>query len=1281
MNFRKSLLSLAALAALSNTATADTSATYLPLSSSTADSSWILFGVNGFSTGVPTVGAASAPSEFTLGYTQLTEASVVDDLATSGLASVVGGNEDLASLQEIASLADLSIAMDITTDSIPFIAEEPVRTMYIALSKTGTPEIKFNYKASLEGRAIEILVGTTIYSTTVSQDSVYRTPARAEEGLAPVIEGTDPNIKSVVGVLDFTASDNPVNPKDYNATAHLDDTGVTSSFYHFNAITQQWEVNQKGAAIQDFTEFNAGKAYWGRIDKADALGTQINDGDGAGSLILGTATQASNNLPNPDVYQDDDNVSTLTIGWNMLSFDDSEPYIRHSATGLVLSGIADNDVITITDDSKLHSITTAALTAATLELDAIAINKQIESAKLRGLLPETFNVKAFANGVDGELILLSDKKFYVGASTGAAIDVKTLTDANPYVDGIRTTAVTDLEATTTAGSNTSVESVYGEYAVVFKPLVGAEGVAADGEGAGGFGFSKVTYWDATNGTETKVMSGAATVASVSTILPGNLTSAVVGTQIDTDYDGASDMVLLANATEPFSLADGVFTRVFAHNDATTGGGDTDNLTLLEDAPTTVATVNADAAIDLADDIDGKNIATLRADDDSADTTKLVVFSVSKSTFDLKDAEDTTKDYLEEVTSGSDIAKGAISGVYSLDDMARKDLGQVTDVITSVTTNAAGSMGDADDTFAVTIIDNTTVAPIAMSGITGVVGQIDTYGEMLALFDAIVAETNTLVTANNQHAYATHSYTIPNGITATTALPASASAYVGEVTVVGVDVLGTGSEDFGVAFADGGTTAVAEGTSTNAAATGDNLLDLADGNLVKDLKTNAVYTPNYAVYGPLYTLRESGEGYNVRAMLKATTDLDTATGTALTSPITWDSIDLTRNEEDWFANNEFNLFNVNHNSGYWVYLEEKSTTNDMVISNASESSKGYTYYFSNDKTSTPALQTTNIINSYGISVDVSNVDSTSSAGSVYAIIGGEEIQLSNTTGDTYTGNVGKYALDTFTVNTIIPVKIRAVNGKGVSVELEDAILIDYVAPTNVVGTINGTNLELTSDGNNTTDYYVFKDYISEVDQTNTLVKNIDVDANSTQGSMNVCTEFDYGTTNTLRIAATDGDFYRANVSTAIEVIYANLTKDAQILSHTQGVGLKAQLGDVYNSNCTVETDQVADGNTSANFGVSLATITTGQTTKLSVAPLANASFNQDVAWTSNYTVDSGNVKIQVQNTTGYAGKAFYIEYSGKIYNATFPASQAAADATIGTPTALTAMVIANKTLVP
>ena len=52
MNYKRGLFSLVAATLLGSSAVADTSAVYLPLSTASHDASWILFGVNGFSSGV-----------------------------------------------------------------------------------------------------------------------------------------------------------------------------------------------------------------------------------------------------------------------------------------------------------------------------------------------------------------------------------------------------------------------------------------------------------------------------------------------------------------------------------------------------------------------------------------------------------------------------------------------------------------------------------------------------------------------------------------------------------------------------------------------------------------------------------------------------------------------------------------------------------------------------------------------------------------------------------------------------------------------------------------------------------------------------------------------------------------------------------------------------------------------------------------------------------------------------------------------------------------------------
>lgn len=1280
MNYKKSLLSLAAFITLSNTVIADETARYLPLTSDTVDSSWVLFGVNGFSTGVPSVGVASAPSSFTTGYTSLADTSVTDFLPTSGLTSAFGSfTGDLASVQEIGSLASLSIAVDITTDSIAFIPEEPVRTMYVKVTGA-TADLKLNYKASLEGRNMQILVGTARYHVTISQSSTWDSAVTATLDTADTTPSTSGQLKTVAGVLDFDFSNNPVDARDYNASVNQDTAGVTSSFYYFNAITQQWEVYQKNAAVQDFTTLNVGKAYWGRVDNVDPLALLDNDGDSPDSgLVLAdpVAVTDSNISHDSSRYLDDLNASTLTAGWNMLSFNESKPFIRHAATGLVLAGMAVTDLLKLTDDSKLHSVTAVApvaVTAVGMANYAKAINVQIESLKLRGLLPESFNIKAFGTGTGGELILLSDKKFYVdetdGTSTVTARTLLASTAATgyPYLNGVRTN-ITDLNLQSTL--DTSVESVYGEYALMFRPLVGAAGTAADGDAAG-FGFSKIKYKGSTTAEETIAIAGAATIASVVTTIPANTTLETVdfATAIDTGFTGTADMVILANPT-PFTISDATYTRVFAFNDAGGATVNTFNVTSTQGTSAISTTAGADTATTMATAIDAAFATTGVRAHQAASGTDIVAFTTVADTFDVKDVASGSLSYLASNTVADNLAKGAISGVYSLDGVARLPVNQWTTSVT-LTTNAAGQINtDGTDTYDLTVNAGVAV-PIAFSTITGG-GIVDTYGEALELFNEATASYNALLAAT-VHGSARHTFVIPTGKVAADTLPLS-TALVGEIIVSGVEV-----SAISAVITDVDAVGV-DGTMVAAATTGDNAITIANtttgAQLVPDLKANPISTPNYAEYGPLYTMRSAG--YNVRGMLKATTDMNTATGTANTSAINWDSIDITRSESEWFANNEFNLFNINNNAGYWVYLEAVTTPSTIAISNANISGAGYTYYFSNTLTS-GAYPTENIMNSGAISVTIANLnDATGESGFAMANVGGEWIPLTRTSGNTFTGNISNYTLQSFAATTSpIDVTIKAVNGKGQVVEVTGQVTIDYAAPTGLTATLS--NATLTASATGASNVYVFDTYIPELASARVspiLLRTLS--ATNGSASFDVCSEFTFGSTKTLRIVAADGTIGSSNLSNAIEKVYESTVKSAYVLSHTQGDGtLKDQLADTYDATCAfVSTKTLA----SENVGVSLATVTALMNTKMSFIPKTNAAFTQDVAWTSNYTLGTTGTKVQIQNTTAYAGATFYIEHAGKVYKGAFPTTQILADGTIAVPTNLTASIGINTTVVP
>jgi len=1246
MNYKKSLLSLVTIMALSGTAVADGSATYVPLTTTTNDASWVLFGVNGFSNGVPS-NVVAGPTSFSAGLTELEDTVVTDELATSGL-TVAGG--DLASLTALASAGLTALKVGVNISNITYQATEPVRTMYIKVNDT-SPNVKFDYKASLEGLTMEIILNnstTTVYNVVISQDSTWNNASVATTDV--VTQVTDGDMTTIASILDADSTNNPVNPANWDKTVHADTTVASADFYRFDALTQQWKVyrSTNTGTANDFTSLEKGSAYWGRVDVGDAIVN--NDADGATNLVLGTSgNTAQSQLPS--AYIDDANVSKLSTGWNMLAMDDIKPYVRHAATGLVLSGVATGDVLRIYDDTGLNFVDVTMATAGD-EVDATLINTTIESARLLGNVPKAFTLKAFRGAADGTIILVSDKKFTV-TETGSAgtIAVSTLTGAQPYLNGARTT-ITDLD--TAVAGQASATSAYGEYLMMVNVL--AQDTTADAVADGIVAtdnIAKFIVGDPLNGDHAAIAISNAgdTLASAATEFATDA-SITTATIVDVNFDGAvtGDMLLLAG-TNPFYLRDAVYTRVFTTDTtaadntlAFTVKGSVDALIepALNDAPSVIATeINLDAGT--------TNVyASANAGDN-----KLIAVTTALSTFDLKDIASGTVDFLQNSTETEDIAKGAIKGVYSVDELAKTPLVQASFPITFIATDEPDETGDQLS------VDINGLGAVNMTAAV-VAAPPMTTAEKLAWFDGLVSSINGVITTNSLHGYASHNYT------------EAIDDFTGTIiTVTGVDIASIVLAE--VTDVSTLTTVPAVGADINAATT--NTLGNISGDLVADLKFNAVYTPNYATYGPLYTMRDSG--YDVRAMLRATTDM-------ATSDVSWDGIDLTRNENDWFIQNEFNLFSVNLDSGYWVYLEPK--TDDTVVIGAATFTPSYTYYFDNDADKT----TSNMINGGNLRVSVEGLSDTAASlagttSNVYAIIAGEEIQMKANGNNDYTADITKYSsVDFKETASNISFSIRATNGKGEAAKVTDAVSFDYAKPDAPTVAFDAANATFTSASADVTKFHLFDTVIPEVTTLRDASIVAEVNATAGVGAFNVCSKFDFGVVNTLRIVAADGtgSFGTANISNATEFSYASLFKDASVITHLQdGTTDKSTLPMIYDATCTPEATQPVG---TENNGVSLKTLIDTKSARIAYITadtITNVNFTTDIAWTSTYKLPDGTEIIQVQNVADYANDTLLVEYEGKLYSSTFPATQAMADAGTDARFTLTEITPANTSLAP
>ena len=1264
MNYKKSLLSLVTIMALSNTVSADQGADYLPLTNLNNDSSWVLFGVNGFSDGTPSVAAAA--TDFTAGYISLEDLPVNDELATEGL--VLGGG-NMGALQALKdatpALTALKVGVDLT--GLSYQDTEPVRTMYIKV-RDGNANVKFDYKASLEGRTLEIIIDNQTnkkYSVTINQDYTFSNAAIAVDATVAASSTTD--LTGIVEVLDMNFS-NPINAAQFDKTVDLQTTGQTASFYHFDAKTQQWRVWNKNnmAAANDFTAFSKGEAYWGQVDTKDAAGSLVNDADGSSGLILGVSEDV-----NASIYDD-----KLTNGWNMISFSDQYPYIRHASTGLLVD-VNSSAVgqFKLTDDTGAHSVyvnlNSVNYDTNLTENMAKRINATLEAAKLLGTVPSTFNVKAFpADNTNAQLIFLSDKKFSLLDSNGTddnvsvdiIQDITTLTGADPYVAGLQS-AFTDLSF------NNEATSAYGEYAIIAGLMttdLNNTATAADLDNVAGGGGSilsaKVKFGDET-GENTISLAPTGTGDDVATLATfnTNITAAdpagspifntTRGTgraiSIDLDFDGAVDKAVIAS-TKAFYMRDATFTRVYSVDTAAALPA-TSRITVGSSTITPVQDENATGLVVKLNAIADSGAATQVYAAESA-SKNLIVVTTDKATFDLKDVASGTYDVLSDVTSDTDPrAQGAIAGVYSIDELSRKPIIQH-----SISATTWDAPNDINDTLAVNI---------NMWGdynVTAGLGSLDTgvTADVKAYFDTIVLRANTYIRSQNPvpHIYASHDYTEAVDDFAAT-----------KVTVSGVDL-----RTFTINEQDDNTTDTTPPTNGTDLNTSDTINE-GDGDLTTDLRFNATYVPNYAAFGPLYTLRDvnNKNGFDVRAILKATTDMNTTN-------ITWDSIDLTRNESDWFKNNEFNLFSIDHASGYWAYLVDR--TPDTVTIGAITYEPTYIHHFENDTVSGLPVGVTNrttrnIINGGILTVEITGLtDATSTA---FASIGGIEIPLKqNGTGSTaYTADLGSYSILGFTERSgTYEISVRATNGKGeykVTTDVQK-LIVDYAKPAaptfsipnDISGTLTGPDV------NDTTKFYVFKDFIPEVvtDRATALTTSgATITAIAGSGTFaDLCPKYSFGAETTLRAVVADGDggLGTSNLSNALEFKYLSALNNSHVLTHlgTAVVGDKSQTATAYDTTCQekVAADQPAN-QTITNNGVSLKSLAVGQPARLAYAPIANINFTTNLAWTSIYALTAGGTGvIQVQNVEGYANKPFFVEYGGKMYSGTFPASQAAAN---------------------
>lgn len=1215
---RKNILSLAACSAICTNIYAASNTQYVPLTTSADDNSWILFGVNGFSDGISSSGGSG--DSFNPNGTTLTD-TPADGVATAGLNP---GGGDMAKLQALnladntAELSAITINVDIS--DVSFSPTEPTRVMYIDANEVTGVDLRFEYKASLEGKTLEMQIDgdtTKVYNVTINHQNTYSNPAKA---IPSSVAAPSSQITKISDVIDYDLSNNPLNMGNYHTADHKDDVPLANArFYSYDSLTGSWKLwdRDNSAIANDFTDFEKGKAYWGKINDGDTDGTNSNN---AAGLILGSS---GNSSPDETIYD-----GKLNEGWNLISFDGIEPDIITATTGLLITASGGND-ITITDSSGLHSVTISISAIANItDTNTVAkeINIAVQSAKGLGNLPKDMNLKAFAAS-SGQILLLSDKKFTLKDDNDAAITVvKTVAGKNPWDITTNTVAaVADLGAT-------GVSSVYGEYMLLVEPLVGA-GTASnldnDVSGGGNAGSAAIQI----NGGDKIYLSDDVTADNVATLdtvissiqsdeaFNGTDSNGAV-TKLDYDFDDTADFLLLAS-DEKFYIKDHTFTRVHEFDGSDTLGTNNFTITSTTDAGNTrTATITPDATPTITEAVTAINALadSDAAVDDATDTevyayedgSNIITISTSSPKLTLRDSATSTTGFLKDAAFGTtDIYKGAIKSVYSVNSIIENE-------ITSSIYELNLGILITDGTWISLVVNGTDLDTDFSGDFTGPTNESDTT-EKLALFDTIVTKFNQYFASNNINAFAKHDYT-------TSLNPAS--------TAVNITIEGYGLTNApGVESPDNTTYSFA----IQNAATAEKLSSIGSP-LTNDLKYNAVYTPNYVMDGPLYTLKEAG--YNPKAIISSNTDLSTAS-------IAWNNIDLTKDIDQWFTNNEYNLFKTSDYNGYWVYLEEYTNAPTIAFDTIVYNPK-YKYSFNADGV------TVNNIDEGTLTVEVSGLNSTE--GKVYANVSGNELELTGS-GTVYTGLITKYETLGLTANSGNPIGISltASNGVGDTFTQTDVLSIDYDQPaapavnfSNGIATFSSTSTDVSS-------YYLYKDNVPETNTENSANKIEKIDSASA-ASYNICKYTTFNNSSnansavTYKVFAMDGSgtLGTANASDITTFTYLNYLAGASVLTNTYDGATETLLADVYDSTCQ------STGSAVENTGVAIRTLTADSTVKLSYIANNDVSFDTNTPITTYVT--AGGVTFQLKSLLTYGGDTYFVNNGTSVYKGTFPTDE-------------------------
>ena len=1189
INYRKSLLSVAAAAAI---ATTSLSAGYLPLTSDLNDNEWVIFGVSGLKTD----GAiATVPGAFTItgGNPNAATDTTVDEIE-------VANSNNLFQVKAITD-ADVEVRIDVT--GVTFSQNDPVRTIYVDTNGDGAPNFAVSYKAALEGGKLEYSVGGAAASDlTINYENVFNNPVlgNAITGVDAVDGNELKSLTETASAVDYDFNNNPPLSSEWAAAdGHRDAIGTNGGnelrVYAYNATDAKWEIydSRNTVGSNDFTDIVAGKGYWGRLDSE-------NDGNNdAGALeaglVLGTPSLTTANYAN----------AGLANGWNFISFDAVNSEIRNSAVGMLVTLKTGVTTVLITDSSSNHTITVTPDAANTNIQFAKDVNNAISLAKLEGTLPKTVNIKAFptnASAATGQVAIISNKKFTINEGSGDKLGAATTLTGAVLLDPTTLIDTTNGADVATPG----VMSKYGEYAMVVEPLVGAGTAQSLTDNP-----ASISVTGATD-TELLAMGATATNVAIKDVL--NADNDLVATEIDLSINGTRSDVLIAS-TSPFTVRDHTFSRVFKY----TTQGATNSAVNISVGPvgpvTIVAGSSADAAATAIQTLGGA--ATISADDDAAGNVVIVSDAVGAQKFLVTES---TADLLQVGSTGTDLDKGAIKNVYSLNYLSK--IATRNDVTLDVNTYP----DDAADAFRIDVVDTLG---------TTMTGTVVTIGAAIAALDATGATQADNVVLLDAYKAQVELDLAAAGITATVSHDAAtvATLALAVLTISGPDVA---SVTYTQTNNAGAVNEEVAGVAVVAADLG--YIASYSGDLAADLQYNSILTPDYVMAGPLYTMRDNN--MTLKALVTGTTDITDGS-------VSWESVDLTRNPSEWLASQDYDLFDTDAASGYWAYLTADASDNPLSITSSSLS-KEYAHHFDEVVATTVGTTTNEFSGNLEILVDGLNAVDNYASARVTATIGGETFELTQDALDKtkFTGSVSVHEAYGFNKNTPYDVIINVADGLGNNLT-ENLSILDNVKPAApTVTSVSGELTITTAADDNVTGIYVFSGTPPEVGteaaKQGYLAGNGGVASAACTGTASLF-DANAGGITVFSVDA-DGVLGSGNASDTTSVAFMPIMINRVLVTNTNNGGVVDSTtgGDDFNASC------VNQGPLTVETGVTLSAITADATVQMAYTS-QGAIANNDVPVTVYVSDGAGTPTIaEMKYPASYVGTDVFFELNGQVY---------------------------------